>query len=284
MQITFSVGKNGINRSVDVRAVQQLLKERGFPLRGGVDGRCGQYTIEAIMKFQAGTMGMKNADELVEPGKRTWQRLTNSNLCCLNPGAIPPAINIEGQSRENAAEYPKYGIRWPLASNKIRRGLINHTFGRVRNNNTVNHQGWDLFAVEDTPCFAVANGTVIVVVRVSRDRPDGMFGKLVTIKLDNIQIEGNPVYATYAHLSRFPSNISVGTRVTQGQVVGYTGNSGNAFDMNGDDRHLHFELRYMPSPGLGLGGRFDPKDVYGPPPLSVAHVDTTGVVNVSSVA
>jgi len=37
-----------------------------------------------------------------------------------------------------------------------------------------------------------------------------------------------------------------------------------------DDRHLHFELRTEPTPGLGLGGRISPFEVYGQPPLTDA--------------
>ena len=35
-------------------------------------------------------------------------------------------------------------LAWPLQRNIIRRQLLNHTFGKVRNGGTKDHQGWDL--------------------------------------------------------------------------------------------------------------------------------------------
>jgi len=37
------------------------------------------------------------------------------------------------------------------------------TFGMVRNKGSRAHQGWDLDAVERTPCHAIADGTIIDV-------------------------------------------------------------------------------------------------------------------------
>ncbi|MDG1414631.1 MAG: M23 family metallopeptidase, partial [Alphaproteobacteria bacterium] len=42
----------------------------------------------------------------------------------------------------------------------------------------------------------------------------------------------------YAHMSRFPKNLRVGSRVQQGQVVGYVGTTGSS-----TGNHLHFEIK-----------------------------------------
>ena len=149
-------------------------------------------------------------------------------------------------------------LAWPLKQNRIRRGMVNHTFGLVRNNNTRNHQGWDLYAAAGTPIYAVTDG------RIHRARNLGNAGFGNTILLE-FQHEGRTLYATYAHLSCF--TVRELEFVTRGQVIGKTGNTGNAVSMRGEDQHLHFEIRYKDLPGLGLGGRIDPAEIYGPPPL-----------------
>lgn len=48
----------------------------------------------------------------------------------------------------------------------------------------------------------------------------------------------NGYYSLYAHMSSFASNISVGSTVSRGQVIGYVGSTGRA-----SGPHLHFEIR-----------------------------------------
>lgn len=147
-------------------------------------------------------------------------------------------------------------VRWPLRHNKIRRGLVNHTFGMVRNGGTRAHQGWDLYAEPGTPCFAIADGEIVF----AEDR--GAFGNLVVLKFC---FRGATRYAAYAHLSTL--TVTKDQIVPMGQLLGDTGNTGNATSMTGDDQHLHFEIRTLPMPGLGLGGRICPSEVYGEVPF-----------------
>jgi murein DD-endopeptidase MepM/ murein hydrolase activator NlpD len=54
-----------------------------------------------------------------------------------------------------------------------------------------------------------------------------------------------------------------------GQIIGKTGNTGNANTMKGDDQHLHFEFRKIIFAGTGEEGirqRFNPTLLYGAPP------------------
>ena len=152
-------------------------------------------------------------------------------------------------------------MRYPLARNIIRRGSLNNTFGMVRNNGTKPHQGWDFAADIGTACFAVGAGTV------HSTRDGGDYGVQVVLTLDKPH-KGRALYAFYAHLLSL--DVSTGQRVGEGDQIGRTGESGNARGMPHDDRHLHFEFRTEPTPGLGLGGRISPFEVYGQPPLNVA--------------
>lgn len=147
-------------------------------------------------------------------------------------------------------------FQWPLKSNQIRRGMINHTFGPVRDGGTRNHQGWDFYAVPGTPCFAVSNA------RVASIRTVGDYGNTVVLEL-----LGRPEkwFVAYSHLSRI--DVELGECVEMGHKVGLTGNTGNASTMKGLDQHLHFELRTTPTPGKGLGGRLSPIKLFGVCPL-----------------
>jgi murein DD-endopeptidase MepM/ murein hydrolase activator NlpD len=159
------------------------------------------------------------------------------------------------------ALYKGVQFDWPLERNIIRRGLNSHTFGMVRVSGSGHpraHQGWDFFAKVGTPCYAVADGEVVF----AGER--GAFGNTVVIDVKNAN-----VFPAYAHLSEI--RVDRGQSVKRGQLIGYTGNSGNAESLTGDDEHLHFEIREYPLPGLGLDGRMSPMQVYGVCPLKKAE-------------
>jgi murein DD-endopeptidase MepM/ murein hydrolase activator NlpD len=151
-------------------------------------------------------------------------------------------------------------IDWPLDSNYIRRGKINHTFGMVRRNvdGTMRpHQGWDFYAAPGTPCYAVANGRVALI------RTVGDYGNTIVLEFafDNDgDGKEDRLFVAYSHLSSI--EVKTGDSVFVGQQIGLTGNTGNAVSMRGDDCHLHFELRTMAAPGRGLVGRLSPMQLF----------------------
>lgn len=156
-------------------------------------------------------------------------------------------------------------IDWPLDSNRIRRGMLNHTFGMVRrrvDGSMRPHQGWDFFAAPGTPVYAVADG------RVAAMRTTGDYGNTVVIEIahdSNGDGVDDRLFAAYSHLSCI--DVKMGEIVRLGQRLGTSGNTGNATSMRGDDCHLHFELRTMPAPGMGLVGRFSPMVLFRHLPL-----------------
>ncbi|OSM00104.1 putative M23 peptidase domain-containing protein [Magnetofaba australis IT-1] len=88
------------------------------------------------------------------------------------------------------------------------------------------HKGVDYAAPTGTPIRAAGNGRVIY--RAYK----GGFGNLVLIR-------HNSTYTTaYAHMSRYARNLKPGSRVRQGQVIGYVGATGKA-----TGPHLHYEVR-----------------------------------------
>jgi murein DD-endopeptidase MepM/ murein hydrolase activator NlpD len=88
------------------------------------------------------------------------------------------------------------------------------------------HEGVDYGAGTGTPVMAIGDGTVI---RASNGG-DG-YGNVVEVR------HPNGFVTRYAHLSRFGARGQRGTRVEQGDVIGYVGMTGLA-----TGPHLHFEI------------------------------------------
>lgn len=88
------------------------------------------------------------------------------------------------------------------------------------------HRGVDYAADTGTRIYAAGEG------RVTRRGRHGGYGNAVEIQ------HGGGITTLYAHMSRFASGVRVGSRVRQGQLIGYVGMTGLA---NGP--HLHYEFR-----------------------------------------
>jgi murein DD-endopeptidase MepM/ murein hydrolase activator NlpD len=87
------------------------------------------------------------------------------------------------------------------------------------------HQGTDFAAPIGTPVMASGAGTV------EYSGWKGGYGKFISIR-------HSPVYQTnYAHLQDYAKGIRRGTKVQQGQVIGYLGSTGSS-----TGPHLHYEV------------------------------------------
>ena len=87
------------------------------------------------------------------------------------------------------------------------------------------HNGTDYAAATGTPIRATGDG------RVASARFSSSYGNVVEIQ------HGETYRTLYAHMSRFASGIRSGTKVEQGQIIGYVGMTGLA-----TGPHLHFEF------------------------------------------
>lgn len=88
------------------------------------------------------------------------------------------------------------------------------------------HRGVDYAAPRGTPIRATGDGKVIL-----RGKKGG-YGRAVVIQ------HGSSYTTLYGHLSKFQRNVKRGSRVRQGQIIGYVGSSGLA-----TGPHLHYEFR-----------------------------------------
>ena len=120
------------------------------------------------------------------------------------------------------------------------------------------HKGIDFAAPVGTPFYAAGSGTVTKVVKycnVGDRRCNGGFGNYVAVKHTNN-------YTTeYAHISRVASNIKNGTKVKQGQVIAYVGNTGIT-----TGPHLHYGVIYN-------GERINPDRVKSLPSIKLIGKD-----------
>ena len=157
------------------------------------------------------------------------------------------------------------GIIFPVKYAIIRRMVNNNTFGMVRRNRNGTkraHQGWDFHSPIGYRCYAISDGEVVSVV----DR--GAYGLQILIKF-KYDFDGDgkkdTLYAHYAHL--LSVEVEVGQKVRMGDVIGRTGDSGNAKGMRGTDAHLHFEIRTKRYVFRGLHGRLSPLAVFDNIPM-----------------
>jgi murein DD-endopeptidase MepM/ murein hydrolase activator NlpD len=88
------------------------------------------------------------------------------------------------------------------------------------------HRGVDYAAPRGTPIKAAGDGKVI-----HRGGKNG-YGNAVILQ------HGGNITTLYAHMSRYESTVRMGTRVRQGQTIGYVGATGLA-----TANHLHYEYR-----------------------------------------
>ncbi|WP_144778964.1 peptidoglycan DD-metalloendopeptidase family protein [Marinobacter maritimus] len=93
------------------------------------------------------------------------------------------------------------------------------------------HEGTDYAAPPGTPIKAAGNG------RVQFAGWKGGYGRTVVLK------HGDNITTLYAHMSRVGKGMKSGTRVKQGETIGYVGSSGMV-----TGPHLHYEFRVNGSP------------------------------------
>ena len=117
---------------------------------------------------------------------------------------------------------------WPLSQHIITAGWTYNDGSR--------HNAIDLRASVGTAVYASETGTVNWVQNWDGHTKTGnqSYGNLVRIRHDDYNGERLETY--YAHLSRIC--VSNGEKVTEGQIIGYSGESGNCYGA-----HLHFEVR-----------------------------------------
>ena len=119
-------------------------------------------------------------------------------------------------------------LAWPLAEHTITAGWY-YSDGKP-------HRAIDLRAAVGTPVYAAEDGTVDWVQTWDgrSTRGDQSYGNLVRIR--HADYNGGKLQTLYAHLKE--SKVRYGQAVKEGELLGYSGNTGKS-----TGPHLHFEVR-----------------------------------------
>tara|TARA_Y100000590_G_scaffold405018_1_gene492982 strand:+ start:649 stop:2160 length:1512 start_codon:yes stop_codon:yes gene_type:complete len=126
-------------------------------------------------------------------------------------------FNNDGESAKKALlKTPVNGARLSSRYGKRRHPVLGYT--RM-------HRGIDFAAPRGTPIRAAGDG------RIELAKRNGGYGKYVRIR------HNNNYKTAYAHLKSYARGIRPGTRVKQGQVIGFVGTTGVS-----TGPHLHYEI------------------------------------------
>lgn len=151
----------------------------------------------------------------------------------------------------NGGHTPATSHSWDVLTQRYAYDFVQADQNRVR------HQGegnevTDYFCYGE-PILAAADGEVVAVADGQRDAPLVGYG---IIDFLGRRFVGNHVtvkhadgeYGFYAHLIKGSISVSVGERVTQGQLLGRCGHSGHS-----TEPHLHFHLQNHPNFYVAMG-------------------------------
>jgi murein DD-endopeptidase MepM/ murein hydrolase activator NlpD len=124
---------------------------------------------------------------------------------------------------ETGKSAKKFLVRKPVAEAEMRSpfGVRRHPILGY----TKMHTGVDWATAAGTPIFAAGNGTV------EKAGWEGGYGKYVKIR------HANGYETAYGHMTAFARNIQPGTKVRQGQVIGFVGSTGVS-----TGPHVHYEI------------------------------------------
>lgn len=136
------------------------------------------------------------------------------------------AFQAPGESRVDWYDSDGKGARRFLMRTPINGARLSSGYGMRRHpilGYSRMHRGTDFAAPTGTPILAAGDGTVV------RSGPFGAFGNYVRLR------HSDGYETAYAHMSRIA--VRAGTRVRQGQVIGYVGSTGRS-----TGPHLHYEV------------------------------------------
>jgi murein DD-endopeptidase MepM/ murein hydrolase activator NlpD len=212
-----SLYQSAMDEKIDFELALELADIFAWDIDFFVDLRPGDnYTFLYEQKYKNG--------KLIGNGRITAAHFHNDSTRHLAyyykvPGRAADYYDHEGKSLRK--QFLKSPLRYSRISSGYSRRRLHPILKIYRP-----HPGIDYAAPSGTPVATVGDGRVIL-----KGWKNG-YGRCITIR------HNNRYTTTYGHLSRYAAKLKVGSRVEQGEVIGYVGASGLA---NGS--HLDFRMK-----------------------------------------
>ena len=196
-------------------------KETNFQVTEQYDSKLSQGSV---VVSQEGQKGLERVTQNVKS--------INGEISYVDPvdkqtikSSVPKIINIGTKYIPNVGSTGSWG--WPTNSGYTISSYYGYrSFGGYREF----HNALDIAGTGyGSPIYAANNGVI------ETKTYHYSYGNYIMIN------HNNGYYSVYAHMSSFAKNVSVGSTVSRGQIIGYVGSTGRA-----SGPHLHFEIRTCP--------------------------------------
>ena len=212
-EIRSSLYHAALDAGLSDNLIMELANIFGWDIDFALDIRQGdRFTVLYETRYKEGEKirdGHILAAEFINRGKR-YRAVRYSDGNYYSP---------DGHSMRKA--FLRSPVDFRRISSRFRKERYHPVLGRKRP-----HRGVDYAAARGTPIKASGDGKIIF-----RGWKGG-YGRAIILQ------HGSKYTTLYAHMSKFRQGLKRGSRVKQGQVIGYVGQSGLA-----TGPHLHYEFR-----------------------------------------
>ena len=207
----------GHNAGLSDTVIMELAGIFGWDIDFALDIRKGdQFTVlyeEIYLDGEHIDNGNILAAEFVNQGRR-YQAVRYTDA-----GGRTDYNALNGESMRKT--FLRTPVEFSRISSRFSSGRKHPVLNKIRA-----HKGVDYAASSGTPIKSTANGKIIHIGK------KGGYGNTIIVQ------HGTRYSTLYAHMSKYRGGLKNGSRVRQGQTIGYVGSSGLA-----TGPHLHYELR-----------------------------------------
>lgn len=215
--IESSLYQSGLDAGLSTGIIMELASIFGWDIDFALDIRKGDRF--SLIYEQQYLDGEKLRDGRILAAEFSNQGKTYQAILFTDPKGRDLYYAPDGTSMRKA--FLRSPVDFRRISSRFKRERWHPVLGKKRP-----HRGVDYAAKVGTPIKAAGDGKVIF-----RGRKGG-YGRTVILQ------HGGNITTLYAHMSGYRRSVGNGTRVRQGQIIGYVGQSGVA-----TGPHLHYEFR-----------------------------------------